>query len=260
MVPAIRRHINIVLDKGAVMPTPRRLQRATLAPKPAPSVTFSPVPGRRHPITRVRMISQTALNSFVTKEGLYKHQAFIPAGLTALVCDKGIPNYAHFASLMFLPVTGRTISIYKKLMHDPATAEVWQTAFGKDFEGMAQSNEKTGQKRANSMFVMNHNKIMKAYAEKQKFTYAKIVVDYCPQKEDPHRIPIMAGGNLNQYKGDISTHIADLTTSKLLWNIVLSTWDAKYMCLDIKKFYLTAMLEYFKYIQMPLVVFPDWIK
>jgi hypothetical protein len=88
----------------------------------------------------------------------------------------------------------------------------------------------------------------------------KIVVDYCPQKEDPHRIRIIAGGNLIQYNGDVSTRTADLTTSKLLWNSVLSTRDAKYMCLDIKKFNLTAMLEYFEYMQMPLAVFPHWIK
>ncbi len=31
-------------------------------------------------------------------------------------------------------------------MHDPVTAEVWQTAFGKDFGGMAQGDDKTGQK------------------------------------------------------------------------------------------------------------------
>jgi hypothetical protein len=30
-------------------------------------------------------------------------------------------------------------------MHDPATSEIWQTAFGKDFWGMAQGNNKTGQ-------------------------------------------------------------------------------------------------------------------
>jgi hypothetical protein len=38
---------------------------------------------------------------------------------------------------MMYPVTGKTISSYKKLMYDPATAEVWQMAFGKDFGGMA---------------------------------------------------------------------------------------------------------------------------
>jgi hypothetical protein len=136
---------------------------------------------------------------------------------------------------MVHPVTGKTISSYKKLMHNPATAEVWQMAFGKDFRGMAQGDEKTGQKGTNSMFIINHNKIRKAYTEKQKFTYAKIVVDYCPQKEDPHHIRITAGGNLIQYKGDVSMCTADLTTSKLLWNSVLSTRNAKYMCLESKK-------------------------
>jgi hypothetical protein len=133
MVPAICRDMNIVLDKGIVMPTPRRLQRATPMLKPAPSVTFSPIPGRCHPITRARLISQTALNlSFITKKTLYKHRAFIPARLIALVCIEGIPNYAHFVSLMVHPVTGETISSYKKLMHNPAMVEVLQTAFGKD--------------------------------------------------------------------------------------------------------------------------------
>ncbi len=47
---------------------------------------------------------------------------------------------------MVHPVTGETISSYKKLMHDPATAETWQTAFGKDFGGMTQGDDKTGQK------------------------------------------------------------------------------------------------------------------
>ena len=32
------------------------------------------------------------------------------------------------------------------------------------------------------------------------------------------------------------------------------------MCLDIKKFYLAAALDYFEYMRMPLSVFPEWIK
>jgi hypothetical protein len=56
-------------------------------------------------------------------------------------------------------VTGETISSYKKLMNDPATSETWQTAFGKDFGGLAQGNHKTGQKGTNAKFVMTHDKI-----------------------------------------------------------------------------------------------------
>jgi hypothetical protein len=119
-------------------------------------------------------------------------------------------------------------------MHDPATAEVWQTAFGKDFGGMAQGDRKTGQKGTNSVFVMTHEEIDIAIAAGHKWTYARIVVDHRPQKDNPNRIRIPVGGNLITYKGSTSTRTADLTTSKLLWNSVLSTNDAKYMCIDIK--------------------------
>ncbi len=46
---------------------------------------------------------------------------------------------------------------------------------------------------------------------------------------------------------------------KLHWNSVMSMPNAKYMCLDIKKIYLTAALEYFEYMKMPLSLFPKWI-
>ena len=44
-------------------------------------------------------------------------------------------------------------------MNDPATAEMWQTAFGKDFGGMLQGDNKMGQKGMNAMFVMSHDEI-----------------------------------------------------------------------------------------------------
>ena len=58
------------------------------------------------------------------------------------------------------PITGELVSSYRKLMNDPATAEAWQTVFGKDFGGMAQGDNKTGQKETNSMFVMNNSDIL----------------------------------------------------------------------------------------------------
>jgi hypothetical protein len=106
-------------------------------------------------------------------------------------------------------------------MHDPATVEVWQMAFGKVFGGMAQGDNKTGQKGTNSIFVMTHNEI-KLIPKTQTLTYARVVVDFRPQKEYPHRICITAGRNLIHYPGELSTQTADLTTSKLMWNSVLS--------------------------------------
>jgi hypothetical protein len=74
---------------------------------------------------------------------------------------ENFPDYVHFASPMVHPTTGETITSYKRLMHNPATVEVWQTAFGKDVGGMAQGNDKMGQKETNSIFVMTHAEIKK---------------------------------------------------------------------------------------------------
>ena len=87
-------------------------------------------------------------------------------------------------------------------------------------------------------------------------TYARVVVNFCPQKADPHRICITASKNLINYPGKLTKQTADLTTSKLMWNSVLSTKGAKYMCLDIKNFYFTAPLDWYEYMKMPLSLFP----
>jgi hypothetical protein len=49
------------------------------------------------------------------------------------------------------PTIGETISSCKKLMHNPAMRKIWQMAFGTDFGGMAQGDNKTGQNRSNSI-------------------------------------------------------------------------------------------------------------
>ena len=48
------------------------------------------------------------------------------------------------------------------------------------------------------------------------------------------------------HDSELSVHTADINTTRLHWNSVVSTENAKYMCLDIKNFYLTATLEYYK--------------
>ncbi len=92
----------------------------------------------------------------------------------------------HYANPMVHPVTGEMILSYKKLMNDPTTAAVWQTAFGKDFGGMAQGDNKTGQKGTDAMFVMTHKDIKLVIKAGKKITYCNPVVDHRPQKEDPN--------------------------------------------------------------------------
>ena len=43
-------------------------------------------------------------------------------------------------------------------------------------------------------------------------------------------------------------------------NSVLSTKGAKYMCQDIKNFYMTAPLNRYEYMKMPFSLFPSWTR
>ena len=48
--------------------------------------------------------------------------------------------------------------------------------------------------------------------------------------------------------------------SKILWNSVLSTDNARYATLDIANVYLGTPLDRYKYMKMPLDIFPQHIK
>ena len=87
--------------------------------------------------------------------------AFILNALQKHHVQQVAPNLKHYGNPKGYPIIGKTIFSYKKLMKDPATAEVWKTAYGKEFGGLAQGDKKTGQKGTNAMFVMNHNDIKK---------------------------------------------------------------------------------------------------
>eukprot|EP00804_Cyclotella_cryptica_P023697 CCRYP_019320-RA/>CCRYP_019320-RA protein AED:0.37 eAED:0.35 QI:0/0/0/1/1/1/6/0/1607 len=165
----------------------------------------------------------------------------------------------HFCAGVQHPVTKETITNYKTLIKLPGMHDIWTTAFGKEFGNLAQGDLKTGEKGTNTLFVMSHDEIANI-PRGRTITYGRIVIDFRPQKTDPNRVRITAGGNLiKDYPGELTTRTADLTTSKILWNSVLSTKGAKFMGIDIKSFFLTAPLDRYEYMKMPLDLFPEHI-
>jgi hypothetical protein len=114
------------------------------------------------------MVTRQAINILTIQEEVVANNKFTPRCLMKHM-KKSVPlMFEHFASPMVHPITGKTISSYKKLMNDPATAKVWQTAFSKDFGGMAQGDTKTGQKGTNGMFVMTHDELAHAYEQERE--------------------------------------------------------------------------------------------
>jgi hypothetical protein len=86
------------------------------------------------------LISQEAINSFVVNNETTRPKVFTPLQLCPEYTQQDLE---HYGLAMVHPVTGKQITSYCKLMRDPATFEVWMTAFGEDFSGMCQSNGKT---------------------------------------------------------------------------------------------------------------------
>ena len=58
-----------------------------------------------------------------------------------------------------------------------------------------------------------------------------------------------------KYSGETTAKIADLTTSKVLWNSVLITALSKYICIDIKDVYLCTLMGRYEYMHLPLEIF-----
>ena len=107
---------------------------------------------------------------------------------------------------------------------------------------------------------MNQAQIANMYAEGKTPTYARIVVDVQPQKLDPNRVRITAGGKLIKCPGKLTTRMADITTTKLIWNSVISTEGVQYGCLGVGDVYPETSMDKFEYTVMPLALFPAWTR
>jgi hypothetical protein len=74
-------------------------------------------------------------------------------------------------------------------------------------------------------------------------TYGRIICSYQEQKKDAYCTCITMGRNLINYPGNCGTPMADLLTVKLLFNSIISTPQAKLICIDIKDFYLCTPMS-----------------
>ena len=117
-----------------------------------------------------------------------KYLQFDPANTDANI------DIEHFCAPVVHPETGETITSYRKLAKDKVMKETWTTGFGKEFRNLAQGDKKTGTKGMDAIRVMTLEEIKNIPADRV-VTYARVVVDFRPQKEDPNHVRITAGGN-----------------------------------------------------------------
>ncbi len=70
----------------------------------------------------------------------------------------------------------------------------------------------------------------------QDIMYGKIVVDDQENKEEKERVRPTVGGDRINYPNEVATPTADSLTVKLMLNSIISTPNARWMMVDIKKF------------------------
>jgi hypothetical protein len=91
----------------------------------------------------------------------------------------------------------------------------------------------------------------------RKPTYLRVVAEYKPHKDEKHRIRFTCGSDRVDYPGKVSTKTADITTAKLLFNLVISTPGARFVAFDIKNFYLNNPMDRYEYMWIPLRDIPS---
>ena len=106
---------------------------------------------------------------------------------------------------------------------------------------------------------MSHNEIKQIPCDRT-VTYARIIVDYRPQNDDPNRVHITVGRNLINYPGELTTRTADLTTAKILWNSTISTPGARFACADIENMYLQTPMDRYEYMRIKANLIPNVFK
>jgi hypothetical protein len=112
------------------------------------------------------------------------------------------------------PVTKKIITHYRNLIKDPLLKDLWIKAMSKELHWLAQGCPGIT-KGTTTIVYLSHSDICKI-PQDQTVTYACIVIDHRPQKEDPNRVCITVRGNLIDYPFKLTTRTANMVSSKNL--------------------------------------------
>ena len=91
----------------------------------------------------------------------------------------------------------------------------------------------------------------------RRATYVRAVCYIRTQKTDTHSTRLTAGANLIGYPGEVRTPVSDLTTMKLHLNSAISDVKSRYMCMDVKYFYLNNQIDREEYIMIQISMIPQ---
>ena len=151
------------------------------------------------------------------------------------------------------PITGKALR-YPALKIGPE-GEEWLTSMANEIGRLAQGVLPNVPEGTNTIFFISRTDLPPG----RKPTYVTIVPALRPLKKEQKRIRLCCGGDRIEYPGNLSTPTADLITTKLLLNSIISTPGARMATCDISNFYLGTPMESFEYMNIPFKDIPQII-
>ena len=141
--------------------------------------------------------------------------------------------------------TTRQRKSLNSLLHGPHST-TWNDAVTNELGRLAQGIYNT---KGNNVIAF----IIKSNVPSDRIvTYANMVCDYIPHRQEKYRVRLTVGGDRLTYNDDVSSPTASLLETKLLLNSTISDASkrARIMILDIKDFPLQTLMERPEYMRI----------
>eukprot|EP00804_Cyclotella_cryptica_P022370 CCRYP_015924-RB/>CCRYP_015924-RB protein AED:0.39 eAED:0.39 QI:0/-1/0/1/-1/1/1/0/319 len=143
---------------------------------------------------------------------------------------------------------------YRHLIKDPKYSTIWKKAYGKELGRLAQGIPGIVQGTNTIVFIAKDDVPPDRCRD---VTYGRICANFRPEKDDPHRVRLTVGGNRIHFPGDCGTPTANMLTTKILLNSIISTRGARFMTIDIKDFYLNTPMARPEFMRPKLADIPE---
>ena len=130
---------------------------------------------------------------------------------------------------------------YKQLMRDPKYKKNYSTSSANEFGRLANGVGGRINNPTNTIRFIRRKDIPRS--RRKDVTYGSFVCNFRNEKSEENRTRFVVEGDRINYPGEVATPTADMLVAKILFNSVVSTRNAKFVTMDISKFYLMTPLK-----------------
>ena len=135
--------------------------------------------------------------------------------------------------------------------------KTWKIALSNEWGRLAKGNDHGVQATDTIDFISSTN-----VPSNRDVTYSSFVCDHRPLKSEPWRVQIVVGGDKLTYSNDTGSPAASLLETKILINSTISDTHkgARFMCMDLKDFFLATLMPRPEFMRVHYKCFPEDIR